>query len=728
MTSRLGKGNRIKIGYLCSYFPHRLFEKLGFETFFFGEANIENCSSNSDMPINICGYVRYCQRILDDIELDGIVLTNCCNGMQRLYDFIKLMRPELFCRLIELPRDNRASDYKFYRESLENTLETICKHFNVQYHEDILKKVCDENFCERVIDKGTIYILGSAISPPMRDKLAEYLKPYTVKMNYCANRDNGDKLLNLLSRNYVGEDNDILFDGYELSDIEPCAHMNKFSEWFESFIIRNCYRLAGVIYISSQHCDSSLFSFPSIQKICRQYDVPILGMEEGYMNTSFSQVSTRLEAFLESLCFDKKQNFWAEENFDYKVKLSSTFVQKLRMVNGILPKLPLRAIQKVVSNQIDIFTKKVWECPEKVVWTNMVMTVEIFYSVGLIPVNMELVAGWLASLGLSKQCISRSEGMGFSSGVCSYHKATLGIIEEGGLPRPRGAAISSHICDGGPAMVNYFSRNYNTDSFILNVPFHDEYENLQYVTRQYEDLVRWVENYSGNQVAEGALIRTLELSNEARKYWIMALELRKGRPLFPGHLSLRNMFGATFLFGSQLGVDVAKDYYEQLYEMSKMGENKSNCEKKRLLWIHFAPLYGNGLMQYLEQELNCWIVMDINSYIYWLEYDLKKPLESLAKRTLSHFYLNEAQNRKELYCRLIKEYRIDGIIHFMHNGCRAIPGSSWLVRDIAYEFGLPYLELAGDCIDPRGFSEEQMRLRVEAFKETLGGRKFVHRN
>ena len=55
----------------------------------------------------------------------------------------------------------------------------------------------------------------------------------------------------------------------------------------------------------------------------------------------------------------------------------------------------------------------------------------------------------------------------------------------------------------------------------------------------------------------------------------------------------------------------------------------------------------------------------------------------------------------------------------MHNGCRAIPGAVWQVRDVADEKGIPFLELAGDCIDPRGFSEEQMKLRLEAFREIL---------
>nr|WP_255711371.1 2-hydroxyacyl-CoA dehydratase family protein [Pelosinus baikalensis] len=347
------------------------------------------------------------------------------------------------------------------------------------------------------------------------------------------------------------------------------------------------------------------------------------------------------------------------------------------------------------------------------------MTAEPFYAAGLLPINMELVAGWLATLGLSKDYISKSEGRGFSSTLCSYHKATLGLIEDGGLPHPQGAAVSSHLCDGGVGVVKYFSQRYGADTLILNTPFYNSDTNSKYMVNEYTRLFKWIEDYTGRPIESNKLTEALSMSNQAREYWIKAFELRKGRPLFPGHLSLRNLFGATFLFGSSLGVEVAKAYYEQLLELGRQ-DDVPDKKKKRLLWIHFAPLYNNSIMEYLEKELNCWIVADITGYIYWKEYDLNKPMESLASRALSHFYLGSAEERKRIYQRLIEEYEIDGMIHFMHNGCRAIPGSSWQIRELANDLGIPYLELSGDCIDPRGFSEAQMKLRMEAFQETLG--------
>ncbi len=183
---------------------------------------------------------------------------------------------------------------------------------------------------------------------------------------------------------------------------------------------------------------------------------------------------------------------------------------------------------------------------------------------------------------------------------------------------------------------------------------------------------------------------------------------------------LRNLFGATFLLGSRFGLDVMRTYHAEMQQKYTAPQNQASpAKRKRILWIHFAPLYHNALLEYLEETLACTIVYDITGYIYWQQYDLDMPLESLAQRAASHFYLGEPEKRQKLYADIIREYRIDGVIHMMHNGCRAIPGASWQVRDTADMLGIPYLELSGDCIDPRGFSAAQMKLRLEAFGEML---------
>ncbi|MFZ5351478.1 MAG: 2-hydroxyacyl-CoA dehydratase [Bacillota bacterium] len=741
------------IGYMCSYFPYKYAQELGISTKYLGDLNTDSKDLNLELSGNICGYVRKCCELSDSTNLDGIVVTNCCNGMQRLYDLVSLKKSNIKCYMLDLPRDYSKYSLDFYSKSVTTLFKTIAKDFSLSMNDLNKARQCSylyDNPCE--IDNGNneeeiIYILGNAISQKLKNLIVEYLAPYHVKINSCSDRGCGDELITKAGI--------YSFEEQTFEDCECCARMLGFSNWFYRLLQRNKSKLAGLIYITSQHCDSFLFNFTQIQSICKDSGVASLGLEVDYDLHGIGQITTRLEAFKESIEFRKKskqtrvlkQNDMLKQESKVKqtenelMKAANSklpkqnyrndFEQRMHLTKAVLPRIPMVSIRKIIENQIDVFTNKVWEEPERIIWTNMNMTVELFYAANLIPLNMELVAGWLASLGLSRHYISLGEGTGLSSSICSYHKATLGLLESGGLPKPKGVSIMSHICDGGVGVAQYFKERYGSDISVLNIPFHKKDMNIDYLTKQYKELINWIEHYTGKELKKEKIIHSLELSNIARDYWMRANELRKGEPLFPGYLSMRNLFGSTFLFGSELGCEIAKAYYEQLLEQKKNIDANRNAHnetyKKRILWIHFAPLYGNGLMEYLEKELDCSIVMDITSYIYWDEYNIDKPLESLVNKALSHFYLDKASNRSELYKKLIEDYSIDGVIHFMHTGCRAIPGASWMVRDIAKRINLPYMELHGDCIDPRGFSEEQMKLRMEAFKESLGGSKNVLR-
>lgn len=692
------------IVYFCSYFPTDLIISLGFNVHPFFEESLETREDNGNLPINICSYVRYCQNIIGHLDVDGVVLTNCCNSMQRLYDIIRVIYPNKFCKILELPRSDTPEEYHFYLENVFQLTKELCQHFSIKgFDESYFKQQFQSYTFDEELPPNSIYVLGSAVAPRLKDLLKSCLSDFNVRFNTCSTRRDS-----LLSANHFSEN--------------PCARMDFFIKWFENFIRRNQSNLIGLIYVSTKNCDPFLFNYRIISKICQEYHIKIIGVEEEYQHFGVGQISTRIEAFIENIRFQARKNKRnLKKHEEKKSAHTEDFRKRINLVRAIADYLPLDAIKKVVLNQIDIFYEQAWAQPEKVIWTNMVMPVEILYAADLIPINMELVAGWLASLHLSREYIAECEGLGISPGVCSYHKATLGLIEKGGLPTPKGAVISSHICDGGPAVANYFSGFYGTQNYTINIPFENNDLNFKYLTRQYAELIPWLESYTGKPFNFDKLSHALELSNEAREYWIKALEIRKEEPYFTGYLSLRNLFGATFLFGSPLGVEVAKSYYEQLRELSKNNahNNENSIKKKRILWIHFAPLYNNKIMEYLENDLNCWIVMDITGHIYWPPHDLNKPFESLARRSILHFYLGDANKRKELYRRIIQDYRIDGIVHFMHNGCRAIPGAYWQIQKLGEEMKIPSIQLVGDCIDPRGFSDGQTRLRLEAFAETL---------
>ncbi|MCI8473533.1 MAG: 2-hydroxyacyl-CoA dehydratase [Clostridiales bacterium] len=692
------------IGYMCSYVPCRLLEKLGYSTVYLGDVESKTEENTSSLPRNLCSYMLHCADLLIRSKIDGLILTNCCNSTQRLYDYVKQHRPDIFCCMLELPRNNTDSACRYFGAQVTQLIEKMQKHFYPRLTPQFWH---NPPAMRNQKKQSEIYIFASAVSPELHRFLQQVFSNYTVTIDHCGERASGD-LLWLKYQHLQG------IIQTPPDDTIPCTRMSQFADQFTSYVQTG--NLKAVVYLSAKNCDHFLMQFPTVQTICQAAGIPVIELETEFAGAGSGQLATRLEAFTECL-----QNQGKLTNAEQPAcSGDNPFVQRMKLVQAVSSNAPLRAIRMVVENQIDIFTNTIWKHPEKIIWTNMVMPQELFYAAGLVPVNMELAAGWLASLRLSHKYIAYCEGTWCSPSVCSYHKATLGLLQSGGLSRPRAAAISSHICDGSIGTVNDWKQHYGTNTFILDVPFQQAPDGTAYLTRQFKKLIAWIETYTGQALSEEKIREALVLSNQARDYWLKVQTLRKGDPAVPGRYMLRNLFGATFLFGSRFGLDVMRTYHAEMQQKYTAPQNQASpAKRKRILWIHFAPLYHNALLEYLEETLACTIVYDITGYIYWQQYDLDMPLESLAQRAASHFYLGEPEKRQKLYADIIREYRIDGVIHMMHNGCRAIPGASWQVRDTADMLGIPYLELSGDCIDPRGFSAAQMKLRLEAFGEML---------
>mgnify|MGYP000991467886 CR=1 FL=1 len=717
---------RPKIGFMCSYIPFQILNRLGFELYPLYDVELEQYKGSCELPTNICSYVRYSLNTIKNLDLDGIILTNCCNGVQRLYDYLKIYGKNLYCSIIEIPRENSNSEINYFTSSVLDSIKALCNYFHIPFTGSTLGNLDCIRLDQHEINDKTIYVIGNIIPVKLKEVFNTHLSKYQVNYNLCSTRKYGDSVL--LSAIHSGDMSDIQSESISsVNNVLPCARMRDFGKWFKMMLAEHHERISGIIYVTSQHCDSYLFSFNTIKKVSESFGIPIMSVEVNYGATGYGQMMTRLDAFIECIDFRVKKNL-QQQDISMPDIGSDMFRKRMHLIKAVADKQPLKAIQKLVSNQADIFSNLLYLQPEKIVMTNMVMPAEIFYAADLIPINIELIAGWASSLGLSKQYISKIEGSELSPSVCSYHKTVVGLINDHAIPTPKGMAVTSNICDGGVGIASYCEHKFNTDTFILNVPFNKNDSSLEYVVEQIHELIKWAEMYSGRPFDMDRLKQCMERSNEAMDLWKAAYELRKGEPLFSGHLALRNLFGTTFLFGSDLGVEVARDYYDELVALKTRMDSKGGDGKKRLLWIHFAPLYNNRIMEYLEEKLNCNIVVDITGYIYWEDYDIERPIESLANRMLSHFYMDNPTRRQQIYKTIIEEYKVDGIVHFMHNGCRAIPGSSWLVRDIASRCHVPYLELSGDCIDPRGFSEEQMKMRFEAFKETLEGVSYVFRS
>lgn len=282
------------IGYLCSYFPHKLVSSLGFDTIFIGDQLGDFTGYKSELPVTICSYANYCRKVIGNMQYDGIVFTNCCNAAQRLYDVVRIKMPEVFCHMLELPRGCTDEEYKFFSGSVRQMLLRMCSFFKIPCPEDRLLDLYTSTQMDRVLQKDTVLVIGSAVHPAVRERINNGFGEYKLEYMLCNTRDSGDRLLQICSKSEV-EELSALFE------IKPCPRMSNFYSWFERLIALNFTAVAGVIHIAAQRCDNFLFAFPFIKEVCSRYSIPVLNIEEEYEATGAGQHILRFEAFIECL-------------------------------------------------------------------------------------------------------------------------------------------------------------------------------------------------------------------------------------------------------------------------------------------------------------------------------------------------------------------------------------------------------------------------------------------
>jgi benzoyl-CoA reductase/2-hydroxyglutaryl-CoA dehydratase subunit BcrC/BadD/HgdB len=340
-----------------------------------------------------------------------------------------------------------------------------------------------------------------------------------------------------------------------------------------------------------------------------------------------------------------------------------------------------------------------------IVWSNGFIAQEFLYGLDFIPIFPEVIVGFFSYLGFGGKLIKTAEKK-YSSDLCSFYKAGIGMIEEDLLPHPDFIISTSHICNGAVKFFELASKFYNCPFYLINVPYEKNKETIKFVSNRLKDTKKAL------NATDEKLEQSIYYSNQSRKYMEKINNLRKDTCPMHGDESLGYMLAMYFsCWGSEQGMLFYKSLFKELKKRKPKEENF------RLLWLHHVRLYyKNNIMDLLKQK-KAIVVMDESSYL-WEELDEKNPYHSMAEKILSHPY-GIVENRIDIIKKMVKEYNIDGAIHFSQWGCRQSSGSAIMVKKILNEMDIPTLIINGDAIDERSYEPEQLKTRINAFLELL---------
>jgi bcr-type benzoyl-CoA reductase subunit B len=350
-----------------------------------------------------------------------------------------------------------------------------------------------------------------------------------------------------------------------------------------------------------------------------------------------------------------------------------------------------------------------------------------FYT--LYPENHGALCG---AQGLGPEICAAAEEHGYHQDLCSYARIDLGHYFSartpvGRLPKPDLLFASNNICQTVVYWYRALAEYWGIPLIILDTPYNFKGitgTSISYMVRQLEEMIALLEQVSGRPFNYRKLQEITRISKETSLTWGEVLSTMKAHP---SPMTIFDAFYHLAPIVSLRGLPVALEYYRALLVELKArvarGVGAVMNEHKRLMWDNIAIWHKVRDFSNLFAEHGMSFVTATYTYA-WTEtityIDENRPLESMAKCYGLVILNNNLNHRLELMERLIKEFRVDGLVIHSARSCKPYSvGQYDLKRLLTERLKIPSVVLEADIADSRVYSEEQVRVRLEAFFETL---------
>ncbi|MEW6034462.1 MAG: 2-hydroxyacyl-CoA dehydratase family protein, partial [Chloroflexota bacterium] len=371
-----------------------------------------------------------------------------------------------------------------------------------------------------------------------------------------------------------------------------------------------------------------------------------------------------------------------------------------------------------------------------VVWTFGVMPRELWVALDLAVGALEHLPIMAASKQVIGQYLDLAEELGFGRDLCPYHTTMIGCSAapvrdeymERILTPPDLIVASNYPCMAESKSFLFAVERFGCPYYFIDAPINtwgarvDDHA-VHYYVEQVIGLLAFLGDH-GLKMDMARLSRVVADSKTMTHLWSEVDEYRK---LSPVPMSFADGLTCMYLMVYYPGHPEAVEVYRRLRdEVRYRAENKMGVlddERFRLLFLGVPPFYNMGLLNYPEKYGGVFVKSEME-YIGTGQMNLdvldpEHPLQSLARKQLADWPNPTYANRIELMRRVVKEFRIDGIVAAHKRGCRNLPAGFRLIKDaVAGEAGIPMTVFDLDGLDLREYNDAQVKSNLDSFMET----------
>jgi bcr-type benzoyl-CoA reductase subunit B len=333
---------------------------------------------------------------------------------------------------------------------------------------------------------------------------------------------------------------------------------------------------------------------------------------------------------------------------------------------------------------------------------------------------------------LGPEICSKAEDRGYHPDLCSYARIDLGHAfsgktPAGRLPRPDLLFCCNNICQTVLYWYKELSHYWDVPLIVFDTPynFKDIQESdIRYMVSQFEEMIPKLEKISGRKFSDNRFKKIIGLGSEASLTWGRVLATMKHSP---APMTIFDAFVHMAPVVSLRGLPVSLDYYrillDELEDRVEKGIGAITKEEKRLMWDNIAVWFKlrDWSLLFAERGFNFVAATYTNAWAETIHYlNPESPFESMARAYSLVILNNNMDHRLKLMERMIRDYRIDGLVILSLRSCKPYSVGQYDIRRLLGErLGIKTLVIEADMTDFRTFSEEQIRTRLEAFFEQL---------
>ncbi len=342
--------------------------------------------------------------------------------------------------------------------------------------------------------------------------------------------------------------------------------------------------------------------------------------------------------------------------------------------------------------------------------------------------------------------VREAERLGHSEDVCTYVKADVGALATDNLapngkplPPPDLLLLSYTGCFTFMKWFELLRERFNCPTLMLQIPYQGNgviTANMRdYVVRQLrEEIIPGLERISGRKFDIDLLREHIRKSVRAEEEFVWILQSAKNRPS-PIDAYFEFVYFMGPMFTAFRGTEDAVDYYRMVRAeieariAAGVGptspEGNPMREKYRLVvegppnWTHFHQFwklfYDEGAVVVASTYAKVG-----GMYDFGFRHDPDRPLESMAEYCMGCYPNRNLPDRVNIVERYINEYEADGYMINSVKSCKSFSAGQLLIlRELERRTGRPGAFFESDLVDPRYYSNANVKNRIESYLQML---------